>query len=655
MLLLLGTVGCGGDEFIVHDPNAWRDGGAASQDGGEEILVNPLPEGAIVLEDGTVILEEDGTVLGVWEHGVFTSTRTPGGSGTPGGGTPGSGTPGGGLPGSGSPGGNPLSNCAPSPMGSPGRDAWGGLTGSGLTTRCTGFFRIERPGERYWLVDPAGNPWFGLGVNTVFRNSKVEGITPYLQRYGNSREGRRRAASVEWGRLTDGADGAYFFNNIGGFSDTNDLEKTIDNPMLEFAPYGVVLNEEPYDVAPEVRDAAGRLVQRRREIPWVSALRSGNGKYLGAEVPVGSKSRDGSHFVGDPFDPRFRERLQRRWAPRMHRGDPRLLYYWIGNETGLFDHPLHRPQGVRDLRPYIWNLSCPADSSIDAPRCSTHALGAMLRERYMTIDRLNSAWGTRHASFDAVLAAHPQPGLSGERACERACGEDLWRFVRRLWGEWIRVTTTTVRSMDPDHLVSSPRFSIGDSDHYCWWGVEGCNERFVASGDAVPQSTPELRYSPFDLFARNGDAGFDFVSLNAYSRPNESGWERPWFTNGVHKIMSESGLPILISEFGIRTRIADWTNRGGAGSFVPNQATTEDEQILRGRFYEDDVTQLISLRGIMGVTFHRWADVYETDGERQQINMGIIHRNGERWANFDDGIRIVNSTIYGRLQRATGW
>src|SRR5262249_60661556 len=45
-------------------------------------------------------------------------------------------------------------------------DGFGGLPGSGtrLGLRRTGFFHVERRPSRWWLVDPAGNAFFQLGV-----------------------------------------------------------------------------------------------------------------------------------------------------------------------------------------------------------------------------------------------------------------------------------------------------------------------------------------------------------------------------------------------------------------------------------------------------------------------------------------------------------
>ncbi len=46
-------------------------------------------------------------------------------------------------------------------------DVYGGIANAGFTGRATGFFHTERIGERTYIIDPLGNPYFALGMNTV--------------------------------------------------------------------------------------------------------------------------------------------------------------------------------------------------------------------------------------------------------------------------------------------------------------------------------------------------------------------------------------------------------------------------------------------------------------------------------------------------------
>ncbi|HEU5055358.1 MAG TPA: hypothetical protein VFU21_02480 [Kofleriaceae bacterium] len=508
------------------------------------------------------------------------------------------------------------------PRAAAGRDRFGGLTGSGLQTSATGFFHIERPrgAERVWLVDPEGNPWFGVGINTVLRTANVPEIDAYLRRMPDFNE----VARVEWDRMSTGAAGGfgYFFNSTPGFATENDVTSGI-NPITRHAPYGERLPVSVPIDAPFVMKSAG-------------------GKVLGAS--------DASATLGDPFNPAYRDHLAAAWAPQIRRDDPNLIVYWLDNEIGLFDWPLHLPPGTRDMRTWIWS-ACPAGSSIDQPACAPHALGRFLRDRYRGDPaRLSRAWGKSFASFDAVIAARPTPGSEdAARRCEGECEQDMQRFQRVLWRKWVVVWTGLVRELDPNHLVGSPRMAVGNSDLYCFWGIDGCLARFT-DGRRV-RAGSGVTYSPFALFRRNGPYGFDLIAVNAYSRADRRGYDTPWLRDGFHTMMRESALPIFVSEFGVRARIEGWTNSGGATAFVP-PADPEREQELRGEFYAWDMAQFGNFRGVVGASFHRWADRYVAE---EQMNMGVVHRDGSRWAAFDDRIRRWNIGTYGRLDRLTGW
>ncbi len=46
-------------------------------------------------------------------------------------------------------------------------DIYGGITNAGFTGQATGFFHTEKIGGRTYIIDPLGNPYFALGINTV--------------------------------------------------------------------------------------------------------------------------------------------------------------------------------------------------------------------------------------------------------------------------------------------------------------------------------------------------------------------------------------------------------------------------------------------------------------------------------------------------------
>ncbi len=47
------------------------------------------------------------------------------------------------------------------------RDIYGGVSNAGFKGKATGFFHTEKHGKRTYIIDPLGNPYFAVGINTV--------------------------------------------------------------------------------------------------------------------------------------------------------------------------------------------------------------------------------------------------------------------------------------------------------------------------------------------------------------------------------------------------------------------------------------------------------------------------------------------------------
>ncbi len=308
----------------------------------------------------------------------------------------------------------------------------------------TGFWRLARPAgaQRTWLFAPDGHAEFLLGINTVMRDSRVDGkarcagIDRYVRRHDPT-----IAAHVEWARLSGGMSGGqrvarpYFFNSVGAFSEINDFDDTGgDSYMIRppesggaGAPYTVVLDVSPRGDDRALKDEQGTVLD----------------------------SGFGGHSIGDPFNAAFLSDLDalvvRHVEPR--RDDPRLQMWFAGNEIGIFDVAGKLP-GVRDFRRWIWS-DVPAGSSIDRPGCARHALAAFLRDIYDgSIADLNAAWDRAHSDFAAIVGAGPRPVPFVHDANAR-CAEDLQRFVHdRLLREWVRAVST--RIPPPTPTTSSP-------------------------------------------------------------------------------------------------------------------------------------------------------------------------------------------------------
>ena len=527
-----------------------------------------------------------------------------------------------------------------------------GSPGGPAVEAATGFWRLERPAdsERTWLIDTDGRRTFWLAVNTVMRDTRRDGV-PRCNRIGDyiRRHDPTTAARVEWARLSDGeSEGltvrdAYWFNSVGAFSQTNDFDDSGgDSYMIRppgqggaGAPYAVVLGPAAGGPDRALKDEDGTVL-------------------LGGF---------GGQMLGDPFNPAFLADLEalveREVAPR--RDDPGLQMWFAANENGIFDVAGHGPPGVRDFRRWVWS-DVPPGSGVDRPLCARHALAAFLRERHGTIGALNAAWGSDYPDFAAIVEERPHP-VPHVHDCGAACRADLQRFVHdRLLTEWVRALTTRIRAADPNHLVASPRLAIATRRSYRFWSgrSDGDPDRW-ADPPSVPigDDVADVRFSPLDLLGRDGQAGFDVVALNAYTGART--FARPWFTDGVHKVQRESGLPVLMSEFGLRSRIDGWSNRGGAPAFVP-RGDGIDDQLQRGQRYRSQIDQFAGFRHIVGAAWHAWSDRYVPTDRSLQINLGLMQCTddirgmdaGRRWRRVDGLVAGTNRTIMRRIARKTG-
>jgi hypothetical protein len=522
------------------------------------------------------------------------------------------------------------------------------------TGPATGFWRLARPdgARRSWLFAPDGNAVFVLGVNTVMRDARIAGV-PRCAGIGGyiRRSDPSTAAHLEWARLSNGHSGGfsvprpYGFNSVGAFSQANDFgDSGDDSYMIRLpeeggagAPYMIVLNVDPHGEDRALKDEDDRLL-------------------LGG--PAG-------HPIGDPFNPAFLADIdalvEAEVVPR--RAAAGLQMWFAGNELGIFDKAERGRAGVRDFRRWVWS-DVPAGSTIDRPACARHALAAYLRERYANaIEALNAAWSSGYPDFASIVDVGPRP-VPFVHDCSPPCGQDLQRFVHDvLLREWVRAITRRVRTADPNHLIASPRLAIATPGQYRFWsGPDLPDPDHWAEPPARPlgADSETVRHSPFDVLARDGPAGFDLVAVNGYT--GAPTFERPWFTDGLHKLQRESGLPTIVSEFGIRARIPGWSNRGGAGAFVPSGDRVND-QLQRGRRYRSQLEQFVGFSQVVGAVWHAWSDRYIPTDAGLQINLGLVQctdarrgmRAGRRWEHLDTHVAETNRSIAARIAARTGF
>ena len=362
--------------------------------------------------------------------------------------------------------------------------------------------------------------------------------------------------------------------------------------------------------APEAGGAGApyAVVLGRRRAGEDRALKDEDGTVLLVRVR-------GRRMLGDPFNPAFLADLdalvEREVAPR--RDDPRLQMWFAGNEIGDLRCRRARPAAGSATSGAGCGPTSRSGSSVDRPLCARHALAAFLRERYAgSIGALNAAWEqprTRTSRRSSRRRPRPVPYVHDCNARSRA---DLQRFVHdRLLPEWVRAVTLRIRAADPNHLIASPRLAIATPPRL------PLLERPRAA--AIPTTGPNRPRRPI------GDGTADGPLQPV--RPASAATARPASTRGAQRLHRRAdvpravvhrraeqdparspGLPLLISEFGLRARIDGWSNRGGAAAFVPH-ADAIDDQLQRGQRYRSQIDQFIGFpprrrrrRGTPGAT-----------------------------------------------------
>lgn len=282
--------------------------------------------------------------------------------------------------------------------------------GAGRSFAATGFFRVEKAEDRWWIVDPNGNPTWAIATDgrgpVVGAENLPTQTESFRREFGStSAEANERIYALfqELGfNAFTGWTADEFAKLSGGRHDAG-------RPYL-FMSKVLNLSLACDDPAALARDRSGNLLNK------------------------------GNHWVVDPFNPKWRgkarEKAEAMIAP--YRGKPWFFGWYVDNEIDY-----------GELFRYIW-----ADHS------GREFVGG-LKRKYGTIDALNRAWsaGSRRAEypdFDAILAAMPEPADWDDPAWP-----DFAAFERRMIKEYIDYTYETVKGLDPDHLVISNRLNLG--------------------------------------------------------------------------------------------------------------------------------------------------------------------------------------------------
>ena len=171
--------------------------------------------------------------------------------------------------------------------------------------KASGFWRVERFGETWWLIDPEGRPGFSLATSPP-------------KPPANQKEGME-VADKYVGQLRNwGFNGLAGWHSLRRYGDYNRQLKKMGQPTM---PQFAVLN-------------------------YHDCFKYGQYDLL---TDRNGRKKEGEHGFPDPFDPRFEQTARKRaedWASLV-RNDPNFVAWFVDNEIGFDD--LHR---------FVWSRHC---------------------------------------------------------------------------------------------------------------------------------------------------------------------------------------------------------------------------------------------------------------------------------------------------------
>jgi len=306
-------------------------------------------------------------------------------------------------------------------------DKYGGFA-NGPQLQGTGFFRTEKVKGKWWLVDPDGHLFFSHGIDCV----RMLDTTPVEER-------------------------ATWFEDFPG-----------DQPEFqEFRSRGYALKGHYAGRSPQCFTFAAANMKRKYGADWRQAyadtahqrLRSwglntianwsDSGVFLMRRTPYTDTlgSRGGRMIEGsegywgkfpDVFDPRFANGVRRSMEGKKggSANDPWCIGYFSDNEMSWGD----------EVSLSISALKSPPDQA------AKQEFVADLKAKYGDIAKLNAAWGTTHASWDALLESREAPDRKKAR-------EDLTTFYTKAAETYFRTVRDAIKAVAPNQLYLGCRFA----------------------------------------------------------------------------------------------------------------------------------------------------------------------------------------------------
>jgi hypothetical protein len=312
----------------------------------------------------------------------------------------------------------------------PGPKTWDKFGGwaAGPRLPATGFFHTEKVKGKWWLVDPEGRLFFSHGIDCV----RMLDITPIEERAswfadvpGDQPEfaAFRSHAHALKGHYAGRSPECFCFAGANLARKYGPDWPQVYPPLIHKRLRSWGLNT--------IANWSDATTYRLRLTPYTDTIGSWNAKMI-----EGSEGYWGK--FPDVFDPSFAEGLRRAMESKRNdsAGDPWCIGYFSDNEMSWGD----------DVSLALGTLKSPADQK------AKQAFVADLKSAYGDIERLNQAWGTRHASWDALVQSRETPETSKAR-------QDLSAFYTHTAEQYFRTVREVIKAVAPNQLYLGCRFA----------------------------------------------------------------------------------------------------------------------------------------------------------------------------------------------------
>ncbi len=306
-------------------------------------------------------------------------------------------------------------------------DKYGGLAG-GPPLQATGFFRTEKVAGKWWLVDPDGHLFWSHGIDCVrmLDATPIEERAAWFEDFPGDQAAAREFLST--GHVLKGH---YAGRAVKSFSFAGaNLKRKYGELWRRDYPTTVHQRLRSWGLN-TIANWSDSSIYLLRRTPYTDNIGSHGAKMIAGSAGYWSQ-------FPDVFDASFAAALHQAMESKIgsSANDPWCIGYFSDNEMSWGDETA-LALGV---------LQSPSEQA------AKRELVNDLKAKYPDIAGLNSAWGTSHASWDALLDNRTAPNKTKAR-------EDLIAFGVKLAETYFRTVRDNLKAVAPNQLYLGCRFA----------------------------------------------------------------------------------------------------------------------------------------------------------------------------------------------------